>query len=432
MNITLESIRRLLRDTMGKDCFVASFIRSVEEDMGCATACISADGVLTCNPKFIEEHVSGPKECFCLIMHEIMHPMFGHFIHGTGPLENLAADMIINACISTLFPVQSGGGALFKSVYPPRGIEGLLRPESRMHDSRYAHLYRAVYPHKCGGAKLSTGEAIRALKVLSPPLETPTLLLGNHPPQHGESTSSSLVDMPPDTMAKLAEDLRTAVLNAGSQSAGCSQQLHDLLIETISTHLSLRRHLLRGYTTRRKVDRFKTEVQTRGSVITPVPVHPSKRDFVLLAAGVPPFHYRNQVQRVTTKEQGLAIYLDVSGSVNEYLPRILSALTSLKHDLNTIFMFSNSVVEVSMKTLLDGGIRTTYGTDFNCVAHSIIANDYDKAVVITDGYAELNDALQHELKRRGVRILTILFDGATECKEFAPLGDVVQLNDVME
>lgn len=51
--------------------------------------------------------------------------------------------------------------------------------------------------------------------------------------------------------------------------------------------------------------------------MSPIPLHPSKRDLVLLSAGIAPFHYHNHARRVTMKERGLAGYLDVSGSVND-------------------------------------------------------------------------------------------------------------------
>ena len=89
--------------------------------------------------------------------------------------------------------------------------------------------------------------------------------------------------------------------------------------------------------------------------------------------GVPPFHYHNRVSRQGSEDRGLAIYLDVSGSVNEHLlscrefrfgTAIIGLLRSLKAELKTVFLFSNKVVEVPFKALLAGRIETTYGTDF--------------------------------------------------------------------
>lgn len=103
------------------------------------------------------------------------------------------------------------------------------------------------------------------------------------------------------------------------------------------------------------------------------------RNFVLLAAGIPPFHYHNHVQRMAVKEYGLAVHLDVSGSVNDYLPGIVGVLSSL-----------------------------------------------------TDGYASLNEKKQAELTKCKLQALTILFGGKTDCDDFAPFGGIVQLEDITE
>ena len=163
---------------------------------------------------------------------------------------------------------------------------------------------------------------------------------------------------------------------------------------------------------------------------SPIPIYPSKRDLVLLASGVWPCYFHNHACRMTSRDRGLAIYLDVSGSVNEHLPKILGVLRSLRNELTTIFQFINKVVETSFETLLNGNIQTTYGTDFDCIARHILDHGFDKAVIITDGYASMSDGLKHQLKNYGLVTLTILFDDAQTCEDFAQFGEVVLLADV--
>ena len=87
------------------------------------------------------------------------------------------------------------------------------------------------------------------------------------------------------------------------------------------------------------------------------------------------------------------------------------------------------MVETSFETVLKGNIQTTCGTDFNCVAMSVLERGFDKAVVITDGYASMSDDLKKELKKHGLVTLTILFDDAQTCDDFAEFGEVVDLED---
>ena len=77
--------------------------------------------------------------------------------------------------------------------------------------------------------------------------------------------------------------------------------------------------------------------------------------------------------------------------------------------------------------------RTSYGTDFGCVATSILERGYPKAVVITDGYADMTEEHAEALKKRKVSILTVIFgDGDDECEALTPFGPVMKLEDVVE
>ena len=432
MEINLQAARELLRSTFGRDSFVASFITKVEADEHCPTACIDVHGVMRYNPAFVEHYVTSPANLFCLVAHELMHPMFGHFVYQNGRLENIGADMVINATISLLFAHHSGSGVLFRRFYKPIGLEGLLRSGSDMHQSRYARLYRDFYENHRSAQRLSTGEVIQTLKVLTPAVETPAIvLLGGH----GAAVHSSVErgeDQPfgSEARARIAEDLRRVAQRPSGPAAGYGEALYDFFLEILKTHMGLKRSLLERFTTRQKVDTFRSMINAPRIGVSPIPIQPSKRDFVLLAAGAPPFHYHNMAYRQATQERGLAIYLDVSGSVNQHLPKIIGLLRSLRSDLKTIFLFSNKVVEVPFRTLLAGQVQTTYGTDFDCIAEHALANRFNKAVILTDGYASMKNINQEQLKARAFNTLTVLFGGLKDIPEFRALGDVVQLEDI--
>ncbi len=68
-----------------------------------------------------------------------------------------------------------------------------------------------------------------------------------------------------------------------------------------------------------------------------------------------------------------------------------------------------------------------------CVAAFILERGYSKAIVITDGYADLEEDNAKKLKETKVSILTILLgDGDEECEALAPFGPVMKLEDVLE
>ncbi len=82
-----------------------------------------------------------------------------------------------------------------------------------------------------------------------------------------------------------------------------------------------------------------------------------------------------------------------------------------------------------MNTYSKGDIETIYGTDFNCIAKSVIEKGFDKAVIITDGYASINEDLKQNLKKQELKTLTILFDSAQTCEDFEEFGNVIKLEN---
>ena len=109
--------------------------------------------------------------------------------------------------------------------------------------------------------------------------------------------SSELFSSSAEILAEVAEDFRRAAVNPGGHGAGCGESLYNFFLEVVKTHLSIKKVLLERFATKRKVDRFKQTVNRSHISVSPIPIRPSKRDFVLLAAGVPPFHYHNVAYR---------------------------------------------------------------------------------------------------------------------------------------
>ncbi len=431
MKISLETVREVLKDALGFDSFVASFVNETVEDDGIPTASITIDGKLSCNPGFIEKHITCKEDLFSLVFHELLHPMFGHFIYENGELENIAADAIINAVISEVYTECSRGGNLFRKFYPDRGLPGLLRPRSEMSRSKYSKVYERLYSQNDEHNSFTTGELIQTLKILTQSERLSTIvLIGSH--SHDRNSAGQQTAFPNELLSKIAEDLERSVAGKGGKYAGFSSELLDLFMEALKTHLSIKKVLLQKFLTKRKLDRFREYFRVQRVGVSPIPLYPSKRDLVLLASGFYPGYFHNHVSSPRIEEKGLAIYLDVSGSVNHFLPEIIGVLSKLKSTMTSVFLFSNIVVETQFEDLLKGRIRTTYGTDFNCVARSIIENQIDKALILTDGYADMSEELSRQLKAIRLVTLTILFDGATSCEDFAKFGDVVQLSDICE
>jgi len=429
MHISIESVRDSIRAGLGPDSFVAGFVKSVREDPNVPTACINAAGDLRYNPEFIREHVKTNVDLFCLVFHETLHPIFGHFIHPTDPISNIACDAIINSVISNLFAEASGNGSLFRRIYPDRDLPGILRPDSRMGFSRYERLYAYLYPRMQRQTTMSAGEVIQTLRALAPTRPMQVLLLGSHGASDSRQGESSR--LPAEAIHGFSKDFLRVLPSTGT-GAGYWDHLKELLVEVLKTKKTIRQSLLTAYTTRRKMEGFFDQGQRIRRITSPFPINPSRRDLVLMSAGLWPGFFRNRQPEVTFHQKGIAVFLDVSGSVNDHLPEIIGLLTGFRDRIRTIHLFSNSVVEVSFGALCQGRLQTTYGTDFDCIARKILEKEYERSVVITDGLAGLKEDNATALRKAGCRVLTVLFGGKQDCPEFQPFGDVVQLETVIE
>ena len=443
MRITLEVVRKTLRQGLGSDCFSAGLIKRVAADPDQASAGITAEGHLSYNPAFVEQYVTCPEDLFSLLLHELLHPLWAHFIRDPGRLENLAADAVINAAIGTLFAEPSAGGHLFRQLYRPHGLEGLLRPDSQLEGEKLARIYHRLYPdHSIGrrgdrseGAHpLTTGELVRSLRILLAEEEmTAIVLLGSHPAETEEEGGEGAPGerWSGEDLSRVAGDLADALEKDGGRQGGHGSELYDLVRRVLASHLRLREDVLLRFATARRTDGLEEKHLQAQRRLSPLPLHLGRRDTVLLAAGIFPLHYRT----LTYEEKempplGLALYLDVSGSVSAYLPQIVGVLRKLEGKVRSVYQFSNEVVETGMEALLAGEVHTTYGTDFDCVAQSILEERYERAIVITDGYARLSSELRHELLQRQVRLLTVLYGHGAKCEPLAALGQVMRLEDV--
>ncbi len=438
MKITLDLVRQVLRRALGSDSFVAGFITSVRaDDKSTRTAQVDGKGRLTYSPKFVEARVKTRQDLFALLMHETLHPLFDHYRYAADELTNVACDAIINASIARLFPEQSDTGKLFTRCYQDRGIEMILRPGcENVRESRFEGIYNTLYGRGVPQTeRITTGELIQTLKILCEPVKVGAILLiGSHCECERKGASpGSTIELPQEIIEKLAGEIEQAVKS--SDAAGHGETLFGMLLQVLKTHLSMRRKLLKKFLTERAVGKFLEQNRSARRITSPVMLTPSKRDLVLLASGVWPVLFHNRAYSETrSRGRGLAVYLDVSGSVHDDLPRILGVLGNMQSDIEKVFTFSNDIVETSLKALAKGeGIRTTYGTDFDCVAASILERGYPKAVVITDGYADMTEEHMEALKKRKVSILTIIFgDGDEECEALAPFGPVMKLEDMVE
>ena len=145
---------------------------------------------------------------------------------------------------------------------------------------------------------------------------------------------------------------------------------------------------------------------------------PGRREILFLKKGIYPFFF-SRLQKYTLYENKRPrIYIDVSGSTNRYWKFVYEICFFLKDLIGEpIYIFSNKVFEISLQNLKEGKVKTTYGTDFDCVAKHIIENNFKKALIITDGYADISPSLLNILISKNVEIYIILINRFDDFKD---------------
>jgi hypothetical protein len=122
---------------------------------------------------------------------------------------------------------------------------------------------------------------------------------------------------------------------------------------------------------------------------------------VARACGTVPLLYWRPSTRRGARSGRARVYIDVSGSMDAYVPFLYGALASLRNYVAPeVMLFSTKVVPIAMSDLKKGHVTTTGGTDIACVFDHVLKDAVAKALVITDGYVGRPARAQAEALRR--------------------------------
>ncbi len=466
MKITLEAVRNVTSNAFGNESFIASLITDVVEERPTkrGTSRITRDGILSYNPKFIDEYVETPNDLACLILHELFHPLYNHCVsygENNRYIEDLAMDAIINSLLSVIYPRVTDYCSLPRKFYPDSfKMVSLLRPNSEcIKSTRYGSLYSNLYSND-SDINLTTSDVITALKLLASNSSKSDnedddkdviIFLGSHGNSNNKNEENNdeendnndddkSLDSDPEIISKIAQDIKNSIFNLSNGYNPHHSPLLKQFLSILDTHISMRKNLLTNFLTKKIFGNFTKPAHVPKLNVSPIPLNPTKRDIVLMASGCPSFNYHYNSSTIREKGGfGLVVYLDVSGSVWDDLPHIINVLKDIKNEIETIFAFSTEVVKISMDDLVSGKLRTSGGTSFDCVAEHALANKYDKIIFITDGQASLHISYMEKLKTTKTKFLTILtYDPYTphfknNTKSYLKkLGPIVSLKDIIK
>ena len=402
-------------------------LESIEETLAVKTASIyftsHGEVGLAVNPLFVEAYVKEPRDALFIFLHELSHQERRELLDvatlGRSAYErfiyNVASDMLINRRLERSFFPQGVG--LLDRLYPPDSFPGVLLAspvslERRLGPLTFENLkgffqgFEGVNAHLASQCYLlslnkstSVYDLTRLLKRLIPRKER-ILFVGSHEledllrecPGYVLKDAFKILRRHLYSRRKLKERQYRLEASFPFFHHGEARKLIQAIAQAITDVGKPYRHKRASYPER-----------------TVVPTT-SRREVFLMAGGCLPVFYETKRMGHGLREEGVHLYLDVSGSLTETLPFIYGLLRAIGDELasDRVYLFSTRVKEITIEELYRGKVSTSLGTDYDCVVDHARENQAQRILVITDGYGNVSRKNLDWIKRAGVSLFLVL------------------------
>jgi hypothetical protein len=413
-------------------------LAGVEATRDVPTAAITCDERprLLLNPDFVARNCKTDEHLFLLAMHELWHVILAHtrLYPRATPAENVALDAVINAALTRQFPGPEYRG-FFERLNEADSFPGLLLrppngwpwyPSKRLPGPPgTTQILRRLYPrgHEKDVPMPLYAEILELLERAGPLAESgadgdlaDATLVGNHgdagaeasaldDPLFGEVVRRVVAAWPPPPVPLGGRD-------AGSAAHDRLGALHAAPEAAQRAFARVLRRVL-GSAPGRERRRRRAHVPSP-SGLGPLP-NPADRTLAARRAlGLPALLQKQLVTapaRVFDPPAVAHVYVDVSGSMDAVLPWISGLLWPwVSSGRARCFQFSNDVQPLAPADLREGRLRTTGGTDIDCVLeHWLERRGVRRALVLTDGYVGSARAdLAAQMRRHALRMHVVL------------------------
>ena len=361
---------------------------------------LSAAPRLYVNKGFLNANACSEDDVKAVLMHEFLHVVLQHtekFKSNTG-LLNVALDAVINSVIHRTYGERYSD--FFKRYYKPKGLQSLLRPwgeADKETQAQWQKLHTQVYTGAVAADDLY--ELFRSLNRIRF-LEGIPELIGNHEDWIREVSEEN---------RELLEGILKRMDGTRIWNKPKSRGVSDL--EELEAHRLKRRNLQEWKRdTRRLLDQCLRPDPVRREeeahpIQMPILSPADRRAFALLQGSrLIPFSAHEAVRQ--RPSESVNVYLDVSGSMNEEIDRLLLLLSGFRERIRKpLWAFSNNVVPAVFK---NGRVeyRSTGGTSVGCVFDHIRENGFRRSLIVTDGYVEaITPQTLAGIPREGLRVL---------------------------
>ena len=406
---------------MAAKCYVSmrTFFSEVEMRWGdCKTARAYRRHnrpIIELGRKFYSEQIQTASEGAQVVMHELKHHMFGHLravmdIRTAGyshSIVNIAEDAIINAFLHSI-----GCATFMERFYKDVGVTAFLRPNSRAIFSNCQDLatrcameefYSRLYQ-----LKVTLEESLKFFQTyFSDADDCP--LLGSHGEvgQSEENQASSAEDRIGSKTDGVAEQNVPGKENVFTQDEALSMMRQ---LGILDPSASAKNNFLQVISKVTSSSKREGDVRQGNTISRRVPSFFRDSDMMNIESG------RYIYKRPLRRKRDFVVFIDVSGSVTEYLPFALGLIQTLKRQdrPSRCFIWADTVEEIDSNSLGDITTRVGSGTNGEAVALEIEKLKLSEVLIITDN--QLSPTPVTKIK---ARVHLCLIDGGTAINGFA-------------
>ncbi len=141
-------------------------------------------------------------------------------------------------------------------------------------------------------------------------------------------------------------------------------------------------------------------------------MYPSRLGMVYLATGLTDklSMYHNRYTETESNQLSLAMYVDVSGSMQSNLNIVYQFVQSVVEIPLELKVFSNEVTDVGAENFRKGKFHVGGGTDFNRVLKDLTENEEVEAgIMFTDGMADVEKGVGEKFEDSGKTLYVVYF-----------------------
>ena len=430
MKWTEKQIRYIIQDMAEENplaCKALFTVSEIEftENVPTMAVSLSSKPVLKINRAFCNNFLLTENDVKTVLLHEFLHVLMLHTekYKISNPLLNIALDAIINAVIYRYKGMEYAG--FFARYYKWEYLSFLLRPKTDdavdVIKKSWMEIHEKIYAGKYCADDLYELLVYLQNKVRIKDLQN-IKLLGNHTQENISDENKTLIE---GIMNKMDG---TMIWNKsqkrGSDDFLCKEENEIIKYKNYKwecTTLALLKECL-------VPDECKKNESSVDELILPVLSSSDRRAIVRFQFnGLLPF---SKVEMTKYTASRLAtIYLDVSGSMNEEIDRLISLLHLFRSYIKMpLHVFSNQVEDASF---VKGKMvyNSTHGTSIGPVFDHMRKHRIRKSLIVTDGYVEkMDEKMLRGLQKNKIKVL-VSAEGNPE--QFSRLGlAYCQLKDI--